>query len=378
MSKKIIIIGPASPLRGGIADFNEALASAITEAGHLCILFSFYYQYPDFLFPGKTQYAASGNNSELDIRSTIHSLNPLSWTSTARQILNEKPDFVIVRFWLPFMAPALGSICRKLRKKGIKVIAITDNVIPHERRPGDKLLIRYFLKSCDAFISMSKSVLKQLSQFVADPKAEYLPHPIYGIFGDPVSKQEARKFLGHLPAERIILFFGFIRAYKGLDLVLDAMAEEKVKRLGVRLIVAGEFYEDDKPYLDKIKVNGIEDRVDLHTRFIPKDEVKYFFCASDLVVQPYRNATQSGVTQIAYHFNKPMLVTKVGGLPEIVDHGMSGYVTEVDPGAIADSITDFYTADKEKEFSENVAIQKDRFSWSTFVSGIFKLHERIS
>lgn len=374
---KIVLVGPAFPLRGGIADFNEALGKAFNTSGIETVLYSYYYQYPGFLFPGKTQYSEGMAPEGLQIKTTISSVNPLSWFATARRIISEKPDFVIVRYWLPFMGPSLGTICRRLRKKGIRVIAITDNVIPHEHRTGDRLLTGYFVKSCDGFVAMSKSVLDDLSSFTDSTKKIFLPHPIYNIFGEGVSKQTARKDLGIPEAEKWILFFGFIRPYKGLDLLLQALADKRLADRNVHLLVAGEFYEEEKKYHALIQQLGLADRIILHTSFIPKEKVKSYFCAADLVVQPYRSATQSGITQIAYHFGRPMLVTDVGGLGEIVPNGRVGYVTEVSPVSIADAITDFYEKSREQEFSAHVQVEKERFSWSSFTKGVLQLYDQL-
>lgn len=375
---KIIIIGPAHPLRGGIADFNEALCKGFQDEGIESKIYSFSFQYPGFLFPGTSQFTKEPAPKDLSIQSTIHSLNPLSWWSTARKIVAEKPNLVLVRYWLPFMAPALGTICRSIKKRGIKVIAITDNVIPHEKRMGDVMLTKYFLHSCDGFIAMSKSVLEEVRSFIPSADTSFLPHPIYDIFGNPVSKQIAREKLSVPQDEKLILFFGFIRAYKGLDLLLDAMADDRLKKMKVKLMVAGEFYEDQKSYLDQVDRYGLKESVQFHSSYIPKEDVKYYFCASDMVVQPYRSATQSGITQIAYHFEKAMLVTNVGGLPEIVRDEYAGYVTDTNSKKIADAIFNFYDQKKEQEFSENVRIEKKRFTWSAFILGVKELYEKIS
>jgi len=371
---KIAIIGPAHPLRGGIADFNEALCKGFMEAGLEACIFSFSYQYPGFLFPGKSQFTSDPPDNKINIYTTIHSLNPLSWLGTAKRIIRMKPDLVIVRFWLPFMAPALGSICRLIRRKGVQVIAITDNVIPHEKRPGDKFLTSWFLHSCDAFIAMSGSVLQDVKKFIPDAKLSFLPHPVYDIFGPAISKVDARNHLNIPPDRKVILFFGFIRAYKGLDLLLEAMSDERLREQNVHLIVAGEFYEDSKPYMEIVERSGLKERVSFYSDFIPKDEVKYFFCAADMVVQPYRSATQSGITQIAYHFERPMLVTHVGGLSEIVIHNKTGYVTEPEPRSIADAVFNFYTQSREREIAEHVRMEKVRFSWKSFVEGVLELY----
>ncbi|MBL4651960.1 MAG: glycosyltransferase [Flavobacteriales bacterium] len=369
-----IIVGPAFPLRGGIANLNESLCKAFQDHGIESEIVSFSLQYPEFLFPGKTQFDESGKAPDnLKITPLISSVNPFSWGKTAKYILAQKPDFVVLRFWLPFMAPALGTIAKKLRKKGVKVIAITDNVIPHESKPGDHQLTKYFLKQCDAFVAMSKSVLEDIETFVVNPKTKFIPHPIYDIFGKSVSKEKARTYLGIEQDEKVVLFFGFIRKYKGLDLLLEAFGKEVLRSKNIKLIVAGEFYDDEKPYLDQIKNLGIEENVILKNDFIPSDEVKHYFCAADIVAQPYKSATQSGVTQIGYHFDKPMLVTNVGGLAEIIPHNKVGYVCDVDADSIANSLADFFENNRISEFTTNVMEEKKKFSWGNMVTGITDL-----
>lgn len=373
---KIVILGPAFPLRGGIADFNEALAAGLKKEGHSVILFSFSYQYPGFLFPGTSQFTTGNKPADLDIRSTLNSINPVSWFSTAKKIINEKPDLVVVRFWLPFMGPALGTVAKLLRRRKIKVIAITDNVIPHEKRAGDRVLTQYFINQCDGFIAMSRSVLADLEKFTTNRHKLFIPHPIYNIFGEPVLKDEARSFL-KITGDKVILFFGFIRPYKGLNLLLDAMSDPRVRDRKITLVIAGEFYEDKEPYLRKIDSENISENILLHTDFISKENVRYYFGAADLVVQPYLTATQSGITQIAYHFGRPMLVTNVGGLAEIVQDGRVGYVTEKSSVAIADALINFFDNNRESGFSENVKADREKFTWKNFINGMMKLYDEI-
>ncbi len=369
--KKIIIVGPAFPLRGGIANFNEALCRALNKSGYDCKIISFSFQYPKILFPGKTQFDTGKGPDDIVIETKINSVNLFNWLKVANYIKQQLPELVIFRYWLPFMAPCLGTIAKRIKKgTNIKTIAITDNVIPHENRTGDEALTRYFVKQMDGFIAMSKSVMNDLSEFTANDKKVFLPHPIYDIFGDMVEKQKALKHLKLLENDKYILFFGFIRRYKGLDLLLEAMADERIKELGVKLIVAGEYYEDAKPYEEIIKKHKLEKSVILRTNYIPAEEVKYYFSACDMVVQPYRRATQSGVTQIAYHFEKPMLVTNVGGLPEIVPHNLVGYVSEINPNSIANFIVEFYVHHREEVFIAHISKEKERFSWSAFVQGM--------
>ena len=221
---KIVIIGPAHPLRGGLATFNQRLAKQFNDEGHTCSVFSFSLQYPSFLFPGKTQFTDEPAPEKLTIHTAINSINPLNWIRTGNRLRKEKPDIIIVRFWLPFMGPALGTILRRVRKnKHTKIICIADNVIPHEKRFGDKSFTRYFLKSCDAFITMSEKVLADLRLFEKTKAAKLVSHPLYDNFGALLPKAEAREKLGLPLTEKIILFFGFIRHYKGLDLLLDAL-----------------------------------------------------------------------------------------------------------------------------------------------------------
>lgn len=375
---KNICIGPAFPYRGGIANFNESLCKAFREQGIDSRIITFTYQYPGFLFPGKTQYDEGEAPDGLPVRRMIHSLNPFSWRKTAKAIISEQPDFVIIHYWMPFMAPALGKIARIIRRKSkIKVIAVTHNVIPHEKRMGDRMLTRYFVRSCDAFVSLAKSVLDDLSVFTSNPNKIFSPHPIYDIFGEKTGKEEARKHLQLDPDARIILFFGIIRPYKGLDILVKAMSSEKLIEMDLQLLVAGEFYHDRHYYTDLISQRGLENNVTISDGYIPKEKVKYYFCAADIVVQPYRSATQSGVTQIAYQFGTPMLVTNVGGLAEIVPHNEAGYVTAVDAGEITEALYDFFHNERWSEFTAGVKKHSEMFSWKTFTDRVIALLQRI-
>ena len=372
MKRKVIIIGPAFPYRGGIANFNNSLAVEYQNQGVDVQVYSFSLQYPSFLFPGKTQYEEGEGPDGIKIFPIINSVNPFNWFKIARKLRNENPDYVIIRYWLPFMAPCLGTIAKLIRKT-TKVFAITDNVIPHEQRIGDNLLTRYFVKSCDAFLTLSSSVLDDLLKFTDTKEKIFIPHPIYDSFGEIVEKNKARKNLGLDENGKYLLFFGFVRKYKGLDIMIDVMADRRIKDLGVKLIVAGEFYENKEEYISQIDVLGINDSVILKSDFIPEEEVKDYFCASDMITQTYRTATQSGVTQIAYHFERPMLVTNVGGLAEIVPHNKVGYVCDINAKDIADCIVEFYSEEKEEEFTKNTKEEKLRFTWSELVKGVDNL-----
>jgi glycosyltransferase involved in cell wall biosynthesis len=365
---KVIIIGPAHPLRGGLASFNQRLAKEFIGQGDDCSIYSFSLQYPSFLFPGKTQFTTEPAPKDIHIHSVINSVSPFNWMRVGNMIRKERPDLIVVRFWLPFMGPALGTILRRVKKnKHTRIVCIADNIIPHEKRPFDKGFTKYFVKSCDAFITMSAKVMNDLRQFSRVPAA-LVTHPLYDNFGEPVPKSLAREKLGIPLNERVLLFFGFIRKYKGLDLLLEAMK----KTNGIRLIVAGEFYEDQKPYLQQIEQLGISDKLILRTDFIADSEVKYYLCAADAVVQPYRDATQSGVTPLAYHFEKPMIVTNVGGLPALVPDKKVGIVVEPDPDSIARGIDDFYQLGEEF-FIPHLREEKKKYSWSNLVKAIENL-----
>jgi glycosyltransferase involved in cell wall biosynthesis len=368
----IIIIGPAYPLRGGLATYDERLARALQAAGDRVRIVTFSLQYPNFLFPGQTQFSTEPGPTDIDIEVSINSVNPLTWWQVGRRLRRERPDMVIFRFWLPFMGPALGTVARLVRGNGhTRVVAITDNVIPHEKRPGDGPLTRYFLSACDGFVTMSRSVLSNLQQLgFGNKPALYRPHPLYDNFGPAKPKAEALAALS-LPAQfQYVLFFGFIRAYKGLDILLEAMADPRVAALPVKLIIAGEFYEDAAPYEALIKKYHLESRLVRATDFIPNEQVANYFSAADMVIQPYKNATQSGVSQVAYHFGRPMLVTDVGGLAELIPHGVVGYVVPPTASAIADALVDFYTHNREEALAAGVRQEARKFSWEVMVAAL--------
>ncbi|KIC93858.1 glycosyltransferase [Flavihumibacter solisilvae] len=368
----IVILGPAHPFRGGgITTFNARLAQELQSHGHSVSILNFTVQYPSMLFPGKSQFTDEPAPKDLRITRMLHSMNPISWLKTGNYLRKLRPDLIIVRYWLPFMGPAFGTVLRRVKKnRHTKVIAITDNVLPHEKRVGDRIFTRYFLPPCDAFICMSDKVLADLRAFHIQKPIARLHHPLYDNFGTPVEKETARRHLGIDPGVKLLLFFGFIRKYKGLDLLLEAM--KQVDDPNVRLLVAGEFYEDINHY--KPLMNEIGDRLILKNDFIPNDEVKYYFSAADVVIQPYRNATQSGVTPLSYHFEKPMIVTNVGGLPDYVTNDVTGIVTEPQPEKIATAINR-YLGFGEAHYKSQIRNEKKRFSWTAFVSSLLELYQ---
>ena len=373
----IVILGPAHPFRGGIALFDERLAREFQQEGYDTIIYNFTLQYPSFLFPGKTQRSDGPAPADIRIVAKVNSINPLNWLTVGRELRKLAPDLIVVRFWLPLMGPCLGTIIRIAKgNRHTKVVAVTDNIIPHEKRPGDVPFTRYFLRHCDAFVTMSRTVLQQLRSFEPVKPAVLEMHPLYDSFGSKVSRQEAREFL-HIGAdEKVLLFFGFIRRYKGLDLLLEAMnlLQQHPEASGIRLLVAGEYYEDEKKYTDLIARLGIGNSLILKTDFIPDAQVKYYLCAADAVVQPYRNATQSGVTPLAYHFEKPMIVTDVGALADYVQHGKTGLVAKPDAASLAAAIIRYFELG-ESYFLAAIQEAKKTYSWKNFVQRILQLFQ---
>lgn len=375
---KIIILGSAHPLRGGLAAFNERLCTELQGQGHTVKIYSFSLQYPSFLFPGKTQFTTEPAPMHLEIIPVVNSINPLNWLRVGKMIKKEQADLIIVKYWLPFMGPCFGTILRLAKKnKKIQVLSILDNIIPHEKRFGDKIFTQYFVKPIDVFVTMSREVLNDL-RFFSNKPALYTPHPLYDNYGDTIPRDEALQKIGLDPAHRYLLFFGFIRKYKGLDLLLEAMNDQHIKASGIKLIVAGEFYSDDAYYHQLIREYQLEETVKLYTNFIPNEEVRHYFCAADLIVQPYKTATQSGITQIAYHFEKPMIVTNVGGLAENVPDGKVGFVTEPKPDSIAAAILRFFEPGSIPELEKNIKAEKEQFSWENFTKKLLSLLKKVN
>ena len=369
--KRIIIVGPAYPYRGGIADFNERLAREFQREGHEVLTYTFTLQYPGFLFPGTTQYSTSPAPTDLNIVRKVNSVNPFNWIKIGREIRRQRPDLVMIRFWLPFLAPCLGTIARIVRRdKHIRVVGLLDNVIPHEHRIGDRMFARYMIKSVGGYVAMSESVLADAKSFDDTKPFALTPHPLYDNFGDKVSREEAIAHLGLDADTRYVLFFGLIRDYKGLDLLLRAFADERLRGKKTKLIVAGEFYSNAEYYEKLEQELGVAEHIVWYKEFVPADQVRYFFAAADLVAQPYKTATQSGITQIAYHFERPMLVTDVGGLAEIVPHGKVGYVVQPEAGDIADALVDFVDNHSDADFREGILEEKTKYAWSNMTAAL--------
>ena len=372
MNKKVIIIGSAWPLRaGGLATFNERLAKQFMEEGFDTSIYTFSLQYPSFLFPGSTQLSNEPAPAHLKIKACINSINPFNWFKVGNELRKIKPDYIVVRFWMPFFGPCLGTILKLVnRNKFTQIICIADNVIPHEKRMGDTLLTKYFFSSIHRFVTMSEKVNQDLKTFTQKPSINIV-HPIYDNFGDIISKEEARKHLALPVNEKIILFFGFIRKYKGLDLLLEAMNNANIREANIKLLIAGEFYDNKEEYELIIAKYNLANSLYLRTQFIDNSEVKYYLSASDFVIQPYKNATQSGVTPLAYHFEKPMLVTSVGGLANLVPHMKVGIVTEPNADSIAAGIMKLYELG-ETHFLKHLCEEKKKFSWEHLTTAIIE------
>ncbi len=373
---KIIILGTAHPYRGGLASYNERLARQFISEGHDVKIFTFTLQYPGFLFPGKTQYTDSQAPPGINIIRILNSVNPFNWIRTGYRIRKERPDLLVIKYWHPFMAPCFGTVARiagRKKENNARVICIFDNVIPHEKSVIDRFLTSYFVQSINGAVVMSGSVGDDLKRFKVDIPAAFNPHPLYDNYGEMVIREEALERLDLNTKYSYLLFFGFIRAYKGLDLLLEAFAESRFRNRNIKLVVAGEFYESDTPYKAIIDKHNIGDDIILYDRFIKEEEVALFFSAADLVVQPYKSATQSGVTQIAYHFDKPMLVTNVGGLSEIVTDGKCGYVVPPETHLIANAIDDFFTNKRQEFFTNGVKEEKAKFTWDKMTGTIINI-----
>lgn len=369
---KIVILGPAHPYRGGLASIMETMAREYISRGDEVRIYTFSLQYPSLLFPGKSQTVDTPAPADLHIERVMNTCNPLNWIALGRRLCRERPDMVLMKYWTPFMAPCFGTIARIARSNGhTKVVCQIDNVEPHEHHFVDRPFNRYYLGAVDGFVYMSEQVHGELREYTSAP-ALFSPHPMFTNFGEREERDVACRALGLDVDTRYLLFFGLIREYKGLDILLEAW--ERVRRDGLKLIVAGEFYDDKQKYEPLFARLG--DSVILHDRFIPDEAVKHYFSAADALVLPYRTATQSGVTQIAYNFFLPMIVTNVGGLPEIVPDGRVGFVCEPTVRSVADAIDRLYKDDALAHFAANFPAERKRFSWSAMCDKIIEVYHK--
>jgi glycosyltransferase involved in cell wall biosynthesis len=375
---RFAFVGTAYPMRGGIAQFNALLCRELSRA-HDVRVYSFTRQYPSILFPGKTQLESGGDPAPVEARAMVDSVNPWTWRRTAEAIARERPDALLFKYWIPFFAPCFGTIARGVRRRTeragrrARVVLICDNIIPHEKRPLDAALTRYMLGAADAFIVMSRSVLDDLRRFVPDARAELVAHPLYTHFGEPTPKSDARRRLGWEEGERVILFFGYIRAYKGLDLLLRAMPAIRA-RTGARLVVLGEFYEDRAPYDRLVERLGIADAVTMRGDYVANEEVGVYVCASDLLVLPYRSATQSGIVQVGMQLERPVVSTRVGGLSEMIEDGRTGLlVAPEDETALAGAVSRFFEEGLETPLVAGIRAAKGRMGWNVLAEAVVRL-----
>jgi glycosyltransferase involved in cell wall biosynthesis len=368
---KVTILSAAYPLRGGISHFVGLLYKKLSAQNQVNVI-TFKRQYPSIFFPGKSQLEINDNVEKIPTEVLVDSINPFNWINVGMKIKKDAPDLLIFKYWMPFFGPCFGTISRIVRSnKKTKILVICDNVIPHERKPGDIIFTKYFLKTVNYFVVMSKSVQKDLEKLIPNAENRLLFHPVYSNFGNVVDKDEARKKL-NLSAEKVILFFGFIRKYKGLDTLFNALSY--LKDFNLTAVIAGEFYTDKEEYIKLMDKLGINDSVKLFNDFIPTSEVKYYFSAADVVVLPYKDATQSGIIQIANNFKKPVIATDVGGLGEIIHNGKNGYIVEKEnPKKLSEAIKKFYEEKKEEEFSKNIQEESEKYSWERFVEGIMEM-----
>ncbi len=369
---KITILSTAYPLRGGIAHFIGLLYNKLSKDNEVNVI-TFSRQYPSLFFPGKSQMEQGDTVEKIPTSAIVDSINPFNWIKVGLKIKKEAPELLVYKYWMPFFAPCFGMISSLAKKNNkTKILVICDNVIPHERKIGDIVLTKYFFRYVDYFILLSDKVKKDLLSIKPTAKNKVLPHPIYSNFGEPVNKPEARNFL-HLNDEKLILFFGFIRDYKGLDILLESMKILKNK-INLKLIVAGEFYSNEDKYKKLITDLDIKDSLHMFTDFIATSEVKYYFSAADAVILPYKSATQSGIVQIAMNFRKPVIAANVGGLGEVIKNNETGFIVDKEnPAQLAEAILKFYDENKEEDFVKNIEQEVDKYSWEKFIKGITDL-----
>ena len=363
---RLTLLGPFHPYRGGIVHFLQTLARGLAARGHAVRAVNFRRQYPERLFPGKTQYADGPPPAGApEAPRLLDTVNPLTWRATARRIAADGADVVLFKYWMSFFAPSLGTAARALRKKGVRVLCVVDNALPHERRPGDRALARYVLGACDGLIVMSDQVRRDVESLNLGVPVRQVAHPTYDLFGLPVERGAARRALDLPEGAPVLLFFGFIRRYKGLHVLLDAMPRVMEKLPGAVLVVAGEFYADEAELRAQAERLGLGDAVRFDADYIPDERVGVYFGAADVVVQPYVTATQSGVAGIAYHFGRPVVTTDVGGLAETVPDGVAGLVVPPEnPRALADAVVRFFEEPGlATRLEAGVAAEREKYSW---------------
>jgi D-inositol-3-phosphate glycosyltransferase len=366
----VALLGPAHPFRGGIAQYLALLYRAL-ETRATVTQFSLLRQYPGFLFPGKSQKDASEEPLLVPDEPVLDMLAPWRWPQAARRVAQWRPDGLVFKWWLPYFGPAYATVLRGAKRAGAVNVMIADNLIPHEKRPLDSLFTRWVTSATDAYIVMSESVEADLDRLAPGALRRRVPHPLYSQYASTLTREEARAALG-LHGD-VVLFFGFVRHYKGLDTLLDAWPAILARRK-VTLVVAGEFYEPVQATKERIERLGIAEHVRLYDRYLADEEVRRLFAAADVCALPYRSATQSGVIQIAYAAGCPVIITRVGGLPEFVAEGKSGYtVPPEDPQALAQAVLAFYDAGGRDALALGVRAQAALYSWDGLADAVLDL-----
>lgn len=364
---KIAYLSTFYPFRGGIAQFNASLYRAF-EKEHSIKAYTFTRQYPDFLFPGETQMVTEKDKADaIPAERILDTANPLSYLSTASKIKKDLPDLLVMKYWMSYFGPSLGTVANRLKGQ-TKVITVLDNVIPHEKRFIDEPFTKYFLNQNHGFVVMSEAVKRDLLQL--KPSAKYLshPHPLYDHFGAKADVREAKAKLGIPEGKKVLLFFGFIRDYKGLDILIEALSLLPADYV---LVIAGEVYGSFSKYEDQITKLGLKDRIINHVRYVPDNEVPLFFSSADVCILPYRSATQSGITSISYHFDLPMIATDTGGLRETILHKATGLiVSRPEPGLIAAAVREYFEKDLKPSFTEGIRSMKLKMSWNSLAKAI--------
>ena len=369
---RVSLVGPAYPYRGGIAHFTSMLAREFSGE-HQVQIVNFSRLYPSVLFPGKTQFDDSDSPLRVDSERLIDCINPVSFVRAANAIVRFEPDLVVVQWWQPFFGPAFHVICALAKPRiKAKIVFLCHNVLPHESSVLDRVLIKIGLAKADAFLVQSTEDGNNLHELKARPRMDINPHPIYDFFNEnKTNRDDARRILKL--EGRVMLFFGYIRAYKGVRVLLEAFAE-CAEELDATLLVVGEFYEKREPYDQLVEQLGIGPRVRIVDQYVPNEDVETYFKASDLVVLPYKSATQSGIVQTAFSFEKPVVVTAVGGLPDVVTDGVTGYVVPPgDPESLADSMRRFFAENRASAMSAAIRADRDRFSWARCAHALLAL-----
>ncbi|MEI6090033.1 MAG: glycosyltransferase [bacterium] len=371
----VIFLSTFYPYRGGMAQFNACFYRAL-EKKYSVEAWNFSRQYPKLLFPGKTQFVDANDVADpISAKNVLDSVNPLSYQSTAKKVIAANPDVLLETLWMPFLGPSLGYVAKKVQRKGIVTIGLLHNVIPHEKQVTDEMLTKYFLSGQDAYIVLTESVRDDLLKYVPDARYELVGHPLYRHFSNTIAGEEARKVL-NLPADKkVLLFFGFIRDYKGLDKILETMPLLSDE---YHLLVAGESYGDFSKYQDIINKLGIADKVSIFNKYINDDEVQLYFNASDVCILPYKSATQSGIVGISYHFELPVIVTRVGGLDQMVEPFGTGLVVdEAKPELLKTAILEYFERDMTASCKAGISNYHNVHSWEAIATTVEVLYEEI-